>query len=173
MTVEAASSDLVETDPTAHVDVDRSLILKLPTSSPGSGLSDVITNSTGGVSADSNGGFHPMGDHAQVSFVVDGQPISDQQSKVFSTSLPPSAVQSMELVTGNPSAEFGDKTSLVAQITTRSGLGAGRWFGDVNSNFGSFGTQEASVRPWLRAAKKIGNFLAVDVAPKAIVFWTA
>ena len=73
-----------------------------------------------------------MGDHAQVSFVIDGQPISDQQSKIFSTSLPPSAVQSMELVTGNPTAEFGDKTSLVAQITTRSGLGAGRWFGDVN-----------------------------------------
>ena len=134
VTVEAASQDLVETDPTAHVDVDRSLMLKLPSSSPGSGLSDIITNSTGGASADSNGGFHPMGDHAQVSFIVDGQPISDQQSKVFSTQLPTSAIQSMEVTTGTPDAEFGDKSSLVAQITTRSGLGSGKVFGNVESS---------------------------------------
>ena len=161
VTVESVGQDLVETDPTAHVDIDRSLILKLPASSPGSGLSDVITNSTGGVSADSNGGFHPMGDHAQVSFIVDGQPISDQQSKVFSTALPPSAVQSMELITGTPSAEFGDKTSLVAQITTRSGLGAGRWFGDVTGTGGSFGTGGGGLGLGY-GHEKIGNFLALD-----------
>ncbi len=161
VTVESVGQDLVETDPTAHVDIDRSLMLKLPASSPGSGLSDVITNSTGGVSADSNGLFHPMGDHAQVSFIIDGQPISDQQSKVFSTALPPSAVQSMELVTGNPSAEFGDKTSLVAQITTRSGLGAGRWFGDVTGNGGSFGTGGGGLGLGY-GREKVGNFLALD-----------
>ena len=161
MTVEAVGQHLVETDPTAHVDVDRSLMMKLPSSSPGAGLSDVITNSTGGVSADSNGGFHPMGDHAQVSFVVDGQPISDQQSKVFSTALPPSAVQSMELITGNPSAEFGDKTSLVAQITTRSGLGAGRWFGDATGTAGSFGTGGTGLGLGY-GHEKVGNFLALD-----------
>ena len=33
-------------------------------------------------------------------FVVDGQPISDQQSKAYSTQLPTTAVQSMELITG-------------------------------------------------------------------------
>ena len=116
---------MLEVDPSAHVDADRTLIMKLPASipraaEPGDHLS------TGGVAADANGFFHPLGDHAQVSFVIDGQPISDQQSKVFSTQLPTSAIQSMEIVTGTPDAEFGDKTSLVAQITTRSGLGAGR-----------------------------------------------
>ena len=53
--------------------------------------------------------------------MIDGQPISDQQSKVFSTQLPTSAIQSMEIVTGTPDAEFGDKSSLIANITTRSG----------------------------------------------------
>src|ERR1019366_3543107 len=93
---------------------------------PSGGLSQAITYSTGGVAADGNGLFHPLGDHAQSTFVIDGQPISDQQSKVFSTQLPTSAIQSMEVVTGTPDAEFGDKSSLVANITTRSGLGTPR-----------------------------------------------
>lgn len=50
--------------------------------------------SSGAVAADSNGFFHPLGDHAQTSFSIDGQPISDQQSKGFSTQIPVDAIQS-------------------------------------------------------------------------------
>ncbi|HYL73818.1 MAG TPA: TonB-dependent receptor [Bryobacteraceae bacterium] len=160
ITVEATGGT-VETDPSAHVDVDRSLILKLPSSDPGAGLSQAIVYSTGGVAADANGFFHPLGDHAQVSFVIDGQPISDQQSKLYSTQLPTSAIQSMEATTGTPSAEFGDKSSLVAQITTRSGLGAGKIFGNVDATYGSFGTTGGSVGLGF-GNTKFGNFLAVD-----------
>jgi hypothetical protein len=159
--VESGSADLLETDPTAHVDVDRNLILKLPSVNPGAGLSDAITYGTGGVAADGNGFFHPLGDHAQVSFVIDGQPISDQQSKVFSTQLPTSAIQSMELITGNPIAEFGDKSSLIAQITTRSGLGATKMFGNIDANYGTFGTTGGGAALGLGTAK-IGNFVAID-----------
>jgi hypothetical protein len=161
VTVEAAGADMLEVDPSAHVDADRNLIMKLPTVDPGAGLSQAIVYSTGGVAADGNGFFHPLGDHAQVSFVIDGQPISDQQSKVFSTQLPSSAVQSMEIVTGSPNAEFGDKTSLVANITTRSGLGAARTFGNVDATYGSFGTVGGSVGLGF-GGPHAGNFLAVD-----------
>ena len=161
ITVEAAGADLLEVDPSAHVDTDRNLIMKLPTVDPGADLGQAIVYSTGGVAADGNGLFHPLGDHAQVSFVIDGQPISDQQSKVFSTQLPTSAVQSMEIVTGTPEAEFGDKTSLVANITTRTGLGAGRAFGNVDFNYGSFGTVGGSVGLGF-GGTHFGNFLAVD-----------
>ncbi len=161
VTVEAAGADILENDPSAHIDVDRSLILKLPSGDPGGGLSQAITYSTGGVAADGNGLFHPLGDHAQASFVVDGQPISDQQSKVFSTQLPTSAIQSMEVTTGTPDAEFGDKSSLVAQITTRSGLGAPKMFGNVEANYGSFGTTGGSVGLGFGSAK-FGNFIAAD-----------
>jgi hypothetical protein len=104
--------------------------------------------------------FHPVGDHSQTSYVIDGQPISDQQSKVFSTQLPTAAIQSMEIVTGTPAAEFGDKTSLIAQITTRSGLGAGRVFGNVSANYGSFGTGGGDIGLGYGNAK-FGNFLAL------------
>jgi hypothetical protein len=160
VTVEAAAEAL-ETDPSAHVDVDRSQLLKLPTMDPGGGLSQAIVYSTGGVAADGNASFHPMGDHAQTSFVIDGQPISDQQSKVFSTQLPVSAIQSMELITGAAEAEFGDKTSLVVQATTRSGLGAPRMFGSVDASYGSFGTTGGGFSLGDGTAK-FGNFLAVD-----------
>ena len=47
--------------------------------------SNLTTLATPGVTADSNGLFHGLGDHAEKSFSVDGQSrISDQQSRVFS-----------------------------------------------------------------------------------------
>ena len=83
-TVEIASSkSLVENVPTAHTDIDQSLIARLPVRSPGSGLSDVVVFAAPGVVADSNGLFHPLGDHAQSSISLDNQPITDQSSKIF------------------------------------------------------------------------------------------
>ena len=160
VTVEGAG-DLIEVDPSAHIDADRSLLMKLPSVDPGGGLSQAITYSTGGVVADGNGLFHPLGDHAQSTFVIDGQPISDQQSKVFSTQLPTSAIQSMEVVTGTPDAEFGDKSSLVANITTRSGLGSPRMFGNVDATYGSFGSPGGSAGLGF-GNSKVGNFLAIE-----------
>jgi hypothetical protein len=161
VTVEAAGAGILETVPSAHVDVDRSLITKLPLFDPAAGLSQSIMYSTGGAVADSNGFFHPLGDHAQVSFLIDGQEIGDQQSKVFSTQLPTSAIESMEATTGTPNAEFGDKSSLIAQITTRSGLGAGKFFGNLDATYGSFGTAGGGAAIGFGNAK-LGNFLAVD-----------
>jgi Carboxypeptidase regulatory-like domain len=139
VTVEAAA-DLVETDPVTHTDVDRELIDKMPLESQSSTLSSLVTLATPGVAADSNGLFHGLGDHASNSFSVDGQPITDQQSKVFSNQLPADAVQSMEVIEGAPPAEFGDKTSLIIVATTRSGLGVNKAHGQVDTSIGSFGT---------------------------------
>src|SRR5581483_9338057 len=117
--------------------------------------------SSGAVAADSNGFFHPLGDHAQTSFSVDGQPIGDQQSKTFSTQLPLNAVQSMELITGAPPAEFGDKTSLVVNAVTKSGLGQKRPTGGFVAQWGSFATysEEATLA---MGGPKIGNFISID-----------
>ncbi|HEY0349768.1 MAG TPA: carboxypeptidase-like regulatory domain-containing protein, partial [Pyrinomonadaceae bacterium] len=120
--ISSNASAVIENDPTAHVDVDRNLIDKLPAGDPGSGLSTVVTLSSGGVAADSNGGFHPLGDHFESNISLDGQPISDQQSKIFSTQLPVNAIQSIEVITGAVPPEFGDKTSLVVNAISRSGL---------------------------------------------------
>ena len=156
-----ASGAVVETDPSTHQDVDRSAILKLPVADPGAQLSQAITASSGGVAADANGFFHPLGDHAQVSYMLDGQPISDQQNKVFSTQIPANALQSMELISGSPSAEFGDKSSLIVNATVRSGLGS-RPFGSVETSWGSFGTWSGSIAYGTGTAK-FGNFFVANV----------
>jgi hypothetical protein len=158
--VEATGAALVENVPVAHNDVDQSLLSTLPLQTPAGGLSTAITMAAPGVVADSNGFFHPLGDHAQTSFVIDGQPVSDQQSKAFSTQLPVNAFQSMQLITGMPSAQYGDKTSLVVDAATRSGLGR-KPFGSFEANYGSFGTvgENASLG-WGNA--KFGQFLVLN-----------
>jgi hypothetical protein len=106
------AEDLLEKDPTAHTDIDQSLISKLPLD-PSSGLNQVITLASPGVVSDSNGFFHPVGDHAQTQFSIDNQPVTDQQSRLYSNQISQDAVESMEIITGVAPAEYGDKTSLV------------------------------------------------------------
>jgi hypothetical protein len=156
-----AGGDLVETVPTTHTDVDRSLFQKLPLESQSSSLSSLVTLSTPGVAADSNGLFHGLGDHASNSFSIDGQPITDQQSKVFSNQLPADAVQSMEVIEGAPPAEYGDKTSLVIVATTRSGLGVKQPHGDVTASYGTFGSSNGAF-DLSYGGNKWGNFIAVN-----------
>ncbi len=122
VTVEAGG-DLMENDPTAHTDVDRASFDKIPLESASSSLSSLVTLASPGIAADSNGLFHGMGDHAENSFSIDGQPITDQQSKVFSNQIPVDSIQSLEVIQGAPPAEYGGKTSLVIVATTRSGQG--------------------------------------------------
>ena len=158
--VEAAGADVLENVSYAHNDVDAATLTRLPMASPGAGLSDAITLSTPGVVADSNGFFHPLGDHAQTSFYVDGQPINDQQSKAFSTQLPENAFQSLELITGMAPAQYGDKTSLVVDAVTRSGLGR-KPFGQFEASYGSFGTiAERGSVGW--GGPRFGNFLVAN-----------
>ena len=85
-----------------------------------------------------------MGDHAENSFSLDGQPITDQQSKVFSNQIPLDAVQSMQVIAGAPPAEYGDKTSLVIDVTTRSGLGSTTPHGNITASYGTFGSSNST-----------------------------
>jgi hypothetical protein len=161
ITVTESAADLVEEDSTFHTDVDRGLFDKLPLESQSSSLSSLVTLSSPGVVADSNGLFHGLGDHAQNSFSLDGQPITDQQSKVFSNQIPTDAVQSLEVISGAPPAEFGDKTSLVIKATTRSGLGVTRPTGSFTTSYGSFGTVNAGF-DMAFGGPKWGNFISVN-----------
>jgi hypothetical protein len=156
-----AQGDLVETDPTFHTDVDRDMFIKVPLESESSSLSSLVTATTPGVSADSNGLFHGLGDHASNSFSVDGQSITDQQSKVFSNQIPSNSIQSIEVISGAPPAEYGGKTSLVIVATTRSGQGVTKPTGSISSSYGAFGSATAGF-DLAYGGKKWGNFIETD-----------
>ena len=162
VTVEANGGDLVENDSTFHTDVDRGLFDKLPLESQSSSFSSLVTLVSPGAAADSNGLLHGLGDHAENSYSVDGQPFTDQFSKVFSNQLPSDAIQSLEVISGAPPAEYGDKTSLVVKVTSRSGLGQKQPLGSVRASYGSFGTANIGF-DIANGTDKWGNFIAVNV----------
>ena len=160
-TVTVEANDLVSNDPTFHTDLDRGLFNKLPLETPSSTLSSLVTLSSPGVAADSNGLFHGLGDHASNSFSLDGQPITDQQSKVFSNQIPSNSIQSIEVISGAPPAEYGDKTSLIINVTTRSGEGITTPTGSITSSYGTFGTSTGSV-DLSYGGSTYGNFFEAD-----------
>ncbi len=152
---------LVENTSTLHVDVSRHLFVTVPLESQSSALSSLVTETTPGVTADANGMFHALGDHASSSFSIDGEPITDQQSKVFSNELPANAVQSLQVIEGAPPAQYGDKTSLIIVATTRSGQGVTKPTGSIYSSYGSFGSTTGGYS-LSYGGSKWGNFLEMD-----------
>jgi hypothetical protein len=161
ITVESTAGDLVENDPTFHKDIDRDLFIKVPMESQSSTLSSLVTETSPGVAADSNGLFHGLGDHASNSFSVDGQAITDQQSKIFSNQVPSNAIQSIEVIDGAPPAEYGGKTSLVIVATTRSGQGLTKPSGSISSSYGSFGSATVGIDLGY-GGTNWGNFIELD-----------
>jgi hypothetical protein len=87
--------------------------------------------------------------------------MTNQQSKVFSNQIPANSIQSIEVISGAPPAEYGGKTSLVIVATTRSGQGITKPTGSVSSSYGSFGSATGGF-DLAYGGKKWGNFIEVD-----------
>src|SRR5258707_5910587 len=67
----------------------------------------------------------------------------------------------MEIITGSTTAEYGDKTSLVVNAITKSGLNQKKPTGDFNATYGTFGTigTDASLA---YGNAKAGNFVTFN-----------
>ena len=123
---------LVEDHVSSHLDIDKSTIDKIPTAVQSRALESILL-ATPGFVADENGRFHFKGSHGQTTYVIDGIPVTDQMQATFSNSLDPSQVESLEVITGGISAEYGGKPAAVINLTSKSGLGTpngfeGEWF---------------------------------------------
>jgi hypothetical protein len=159
VTVEDAG-DLVENDPTFHSDIDKDLFDKVPLGSASSSMSSLVGVETPGIASDSNGQLHGLGDHAENSYNIDDQPDTDQHSKTFSNQISVDSIQSMEVISGAPPAEYGGKTSVVIVATTRSGQGVSTPHGSVTTSYGSFGSSTVSADV-AYGGKSWGNFISV------------
>ncbi len=156
-----AAADTLDPAAPARVAVTLEEMQRIPSMSISSPLSSLITSTTPGVSADSNGSFHPLGDHAEASFVLDGQPITDQQSRTFSSQVSLNALQSLEVRDGAPQADVGDKTSMVIVAQTRSGLEQKRPTGEFSLSRGGFATSQASAHLGY-GTSRFGTFTALN-----------
>lgn len=137
------SSSLPAVDPEqtgSRTLISRETIDQLARTGGSRGIEQVLATFPG-FAQNANGAIHPRGAHNQLTYVIDGMPISDQLGGAFANSIDPSLVETLELYTGNIPAEYGNKVSAVAQITTRSGQGLARRFsGNLNTQAGQFDT---------------------------------
>jgi hypothetical protein len=137
------SAAVLETDSSqSHIDIDKSSITRAPSAAPSRGMESLIIQAPG-FSQDENGRYHFQGAHSQQSYIVDGQPISDQIGVTFSNSIDPGILQSAEVIYGNVPAEYGEKIAAVIDLTTKSGLGTGKPRGDVHAGGAGFDTYDA------------------------------
>jgi len=84
---------LVEDHPSTHLDIDQAFIRATPAPVQSRALEAVLL-ATPGFTANDNGRFHVRGSHGQVTYVVDGVPLSDHAHATHSNSLDPAQVES-------------------------------------------------------------------------------
>ena len=127
-------------------DARKDDIERMPAAVGSRGLESVLA-SFPGFAQNANGAIHPRGAHNQMTYVVDGLPISDQLTGAFANALDAGIVDRVELMTGNIPADYGSKVSGVAVVSSRSGMGVGRGLaGDIMLARAGFDTWQASLQ---------------------------
>jgi hypothetical protein len=143
-------------------ELDIASLGRTPVSPAVRGLEAVLL-SVPGFAADANGAIHPRGAHNQMTYVIDGMPVTDQLTGAFANAVDASIVETVDLFTGNVPAEFGSKVSGVAVITTRSGIGSERWVrGSLQQYVGQFDTV-GQVAQFTGGNDRFGYFTSANV----------
>jgi hypothetical protein len=160
VSAEAPAAQLETGSSSPHVDIDKSFIEHAPAANPSRGMEALVVQ-TPGFAQDENGRYHFQGAHSEQSYVVDGQPISDQIGITFSNSIDPRILQSAEVIYGNVPAEYGEKIAAVINLTTKSGLGQGALKGDVHVGAAKFKTYEVGASAG-GGSSRFGYYFSVD-----------
>lgn len=98
--------------------------------------STTLVRGQSGVAEDSAGQAHVRGEHAEISYVVDGVPLPDTLSGRQGSVVVPSTIERYDILTGGFAPEFGGQTAAILDITTLPG--ARSFTGDYALQGGSF-----------------------------------
>lgn len=140
VTVEADPDHAEHDKVSSDTDINQTILERQAGAAPSRGI-EAIVASAPGFAPDDNGRLHPRGSESQVQYVVDGVPITDNLSAIFSTSLDARTLRTVEVMTGGIPAEFGDKLAGIINVNTRSGLETPTQ-GGLTFSGGSFSTGE-------------------------------
>jgi hypothetical protein len=94
---------------------------------------------------------HIRQDHANQQFRIDGIPIPDTVSGAFADIVPPRAWERADIILGGMEAQYGNKTAMVLDITSKSGTKPG--FGSLQG----FGGSHETVNPSFEYGGTIGE----------------
>src|SRR5215213_1438574 len=140
VTVTSSSAEIEPDRTSSDTDINQTVLERPVGASPSRAIESIVA-STPGFVTDDNGRMHPRGSESQVQYVVDGVPVTDNMSAIFSTSLDARTLRTVEVLTGGIPAEFGDRLAGVINVNTRSGL-EGPTQGSLSFSGGSFSTGE-------------------------------
>ena len=150
--------ELVEKDSSSmHVTLDESFIEKQAGATPSRGLQSLIATLPGWFSEDS-GLLHVRGADDEILYVLDGMPLIDRVDPRFSSPLSPEMVRSMEVITGNIPAEYGDRLGAVVALQPKSGFGV-PLFGSMQLAAGNFNNGEIAAEAGGKLGKQLGFYL--------------
>ncbi len=118
-------------------------IASLPAMSGPKKMEAILLN-TPGVVPDEDGRLHIRGEDAQLQYIVDGIPITTNQTRIYSSLFNAGIIKAAEVIRGGLNAEYGVATSGIININTRSGFDA-PLFADGSASYGSFGTHDRTL----------------------------
>lgn len=116
------------------------LIARLPGAAPSRGIESLVATVPGAIQSD-NGRIFLRGSHLPLQYNIDGVAVTDNLTSVFASSIDARNLRTVEVITGNVPAEYGNRTAGVVNITTLSGLDI-PFSGSVTLSGGSFSTGE-------------------------------
>ena len=96
---------------------------------------------------------HIRQDHANQQYRIDGMPIPDSVSGAFADIVPPRAWERADIILGGMEAQYGNKSALILDITSKSGTKPG--FGSAQLFGGSFQTVNPSFEYGGTAGEKV------------------
>jgi len=135
--------DLLQADtPRTETVIDESSIKLTPRVVRRDQLQALIST-TPGWNTENDGLMHIRGVDDGTLFVVDGVPTPDRVDGLFAGSFNTDAITSMDVITGNIPAEFGDRSGAVVVIQPKSGLSS-PLNGTLSLGGGSFDSRDIS-----------------------------
>ena len=141
VTVQALSSVAAETPRTETV-IDESYIKLTPSVVRRDQLQALISTAPGW-NTENNGLMHIRGVDDGTLYVVGGVPTPDRVDGVFAGSFNTDAITSLDVITGNIPAEFGDRSGAVVLVQPKSGIG-NPLNGTLSLGAGSFDSRDLS-----------------------------
>ena len=156
ITVEAPDVLQHET-PRTEVIIDENYIKFAPTVVRRDQL-QALVSTTPGWNTENDGIMHVRGVDDGTLYIVDGVPTPDRVDGLFASSFNTDAITSLDIITGNIPAEFGDRSGAVIVVQPKSGFNT-PLNGTLSLGDGSFNSREVSTTLG-GGTKKFGLFFA-------------
>lgn len=134
--------DVIQVTPSTTTTIDENTIRLMPTVVRRDQL-QALVSSTPGWNTENDGLMHTRGVDDGTLYVVNGVPTPDRLDGIFAGSFNTDAITSLNVITGNIPAEFGDRSGAVVVVQPKSGIDTALG-GTFSLGGGSFDSGELS-----------------------------